>query len=654
MYTVLIQSKGTAEEFQQFYPLISNSIEAGRLGICQWIESGTTIETALPDLYDLIDHKSIWRALIVCVAPEDDKKEYPTNPFNPYDFLVNRDRTGLTVEGGKLTDSEVPLIRLTHLLGGIPAPEPQFVSVVETKPNMVPQIKYQVVAEEDHKQLEEVHKEWSETHSLRASLPTEIILVKVRKDIYNDSNDSVGLAWNTYTESESSKFWQRNTYPHSCRFLFCDFENRGTMRRQRDLFKLWTALTILVDNKIDPNVLQSHRLYKLDVSFDNRVLQMVFQDTIAKLNRAQYGLKKKQKKEQLLETNIYDEIPDYEVRVPVSFQLPKISGMHFDAEQYPLAPKGIQTELSCWNDYSIKAVDEMEKLINSVERVLDQTAGRMRMQYRYSSTEVAPISQYQEEDMEASLSKVYQDVLDDQVQLPVELSDLQDGIRQSGDDVRGLLLRRINKKQVLILLAVPCFLLLLCYLPGLLGGSSLAILLGASVVSIAAIIISGVSTLAAQRRKVKKSVKKYQMFLQSVVSEMSHNATKYSSFFTDVATHIHGKSYLNVIEGRRRKRENAYFYRMKHLKSIEMFLAKLSLWSSAFHVDVDMDSVGTDELLQEEIDDAIEYDRLYMFEQERGYKIPLNQTGEFIMSPFKFVTGVQIEREEIYDNVEYS
>ena len=54
MYNVLIQSHTTQSSFDRFYPVFSEEIQAGRLSVCQWIESGTTVRSALPELYDLI------------------------------------------------------------------------------------------------------------------------------------------------------------------------------------------------------------------------------------------------------------------------------------------------------------------------------------------------------------------------------------------------------------------------------------------------------------------------------------------------------------------------------------------------------------------------------------------------------------------------
>ena len=104
MFTVLIQSKKTMNSLQQFYPILSESIEEERIGVCQWIESGTTVDTAVPELYEMISRKRAWRAIVVCGEHDEIGTKYPASLLNPFDYLENEGRDGLTIENGKIKD----------------------------------------------------------------------------------------------------------------------------------------------------------------------------------------------------------------------------------------------------------------------------------------------------------------------------------------------------------------------------------------------------------------------------------------------------------------------------------------------------------------------------------------------------------------------
>ena len=125
MYSVLIQNKKTIESFQKYHPLFLEALNNEQIGLCRWIESGTTVETALPELLDLIDDKREWKAVIVRLADESAMAQYPSTPLNPYDFRYYQQ------EDLPYDESPIPLVRLTHILGQIPGPEIEYVKKVE-------------------------------------------------------------------------------------------------------------------------------------------------------------------------------------------------------------------------------------------------------------------------------------------------------------------------------------------------------------------------------------------------------------------------------------------------------------------------------------------------------------------------------------------
>lgn len=76
MFTVLIQNEKTLNSFYDHLPIFNGFLQSEEneksFEICEWNESGRTIEEALPELHSLTDDKSSWRALIV--RYEDDRQ----------------------------------------------------------------------------------------------------------------------------------------------------------------------------------------------------------------------------------------------------------------------------------------------------------------------------------------------------------------------------------------------------------------------------------------------------------------------------------------------------------------------------------------------------------------------------------------------------
>ncbi|MGN1251004.1 MAG: hypothetical protein ACI4XW_13095, partial [Candidatus Spyradocola sp.] len=106
---------------------------------------------------------------------------------------------------------------------------------------------------------------------------------------------------------------------------------------------------------------------------------------------------------------------------------------------------------------------------------------------------------------------------------------------------------------------------------------------------------------------------------------------------------------LKIMERKRRKRDSSYYFRQKHVKAIELFLNKLSLWSAALHVKVDMSSVDVIDRI-DDFNGDVDYDSLYCFDVGKDFRVPLNRIGISIASPFGFVERIEIEREEVYDH----
>lgn len=650
MYTVLIQSKKTLDCLQQFYPLFSESIEADDIGICQWVEAGETVDTAMPELYDLISHKRAWKAVVVCSEFDDINTKYPADAVNPYDFLENKGREGLTIVDGRIIDCDAPLIRLTHMLGGIPAPEPKFKATIVESENRVPRMEFYPVDDEESATQKKIYNAWTEENMFKGLPPTEIVLVKVRKaSAAKEMFSLVKASWQVHTEADSSEFWKRNLYPHNCRFLVFDMEQRGVMKRQNDLFKLWIGILLISQNDIDPNVLQAHRLYSLKVLLNEGALAESFQQTINKLNMAKYQLEKSLAKEAESVSEVDAPIPDYTVGVPVSFQLPKVSDLHFDTGDYALAGGIGSGDMDIWETYSKKAKREIQTLIQSVDRTLDQAASRLRDQCEYSEADVFPLTPYQEEDFRISLSENYKEMLEKQETLPGKVSATEEEIGDADSNVRQIILQRMTNSQIVFAFGVAISSLVLCMIPGFFFSPSKAVIGVATLIAVAILGIAGLMVLLSQQKALINATKRFQMVFQTAVGELSHNASAFSDFLSSVASHIRGCSYLNTMETKRLKRDSSYYFKKKHLKAIDIFLSKLSLWSSALHIKVDPTSVDAIELIDNLAED-IDYDSLYSFDVGKDFVVPLNQIGVTISSPFGFVEKIEIEREEVYDN----
>ena len=243
-----------------------------------------------------------------------------------------------------------------------------------------------------------MYTEWNIEHKMNGISPSEIILVKTRNVAFLSDEEIIKQAWEDHTEADSSEFWRRNLYPTNSKFLVYDIEKLGMMYEERDSFKFWMALVTLAGNDISSDVLQPHRLYKLNTRINGKKLTSAFQDKIISLNMAELEITRSMEKGKY---SIHDDgmIPDYKMEVPVNFHS---IGNSLGVKKKFLVrlDGGIKTdEEERWNEYTTQAYSSVKNLIKQVDRELEYSALGFRDKCEYKESDVKLLDIYAEEDL---------------------------------------------------------------------------------------------------------------------------------------------------------------------------------------------------------------------------------------------------------------
>lgn len=659
MYTVLISAKKTSDNMQEHYPALRNVVESNQIGLCQWIKSGTNIETALPELYDLISNNREWRAVIAMYDEPDEGMEDNVNPFDYGKLDKIGDKTDDDNRGRNYTleeSNEIDLIRLTHLLVGAPTPSPEF--ELEEYPNrngdeplvVIPFTRY-VMDQDAYDAKCAKYNAWNAEHKMNGIMPSEIILVRTRDVTYRNDSEVIKQAWEDHNESESSDFRERNLYPHNCKFLVYDIEKRGMMYEERDAIRFWVSLLTMATNSIDSNVLQPHKLYNLSVKIDNDSLTEVFQNTVQKLNMAKRKLIWSITPDDNRISDV-DEIPDYRLDVPVNFHKVKTSSLsskrvNFDVNYVG----GITTdEESRWDAYTVETYLRANEIIKSADRELEFAALSFRDRCEYSENDVRIIDKFAEEDLKNSIHDTYEKILKDQKELPRGVLTYEEEMKEADRQVKEDISERMSQKQIIFAIVLSVGAMLACLIPAFWQDSSQSETILYLFLATLILLVAGFLMVFLQRRKLKQHVKKFKDYFGLMSGEMSRNARLYTNFLGDIASHIHGASYLRMVEKKKVEAAKAISIKKTHVSFIEEFRNRLALWSSALRLSVDMEAIDEREFAVDHTE--IDFNRLYSISNDNTYKsIPLNNSGFIVKSPFSFVTKLQIEREEVYDNV---
>ena len=644
-YSVIIQNAKTMEAFTKYQPLFNDALNSNRIGVCKWNESGTTIETALPELSSLTDDKEEWRAIIVRFIDDNCMAMCKSAQQNPYDFLINQEQSD------EVRENDVPLVRLTQMLGGVPPLEVKFKPEIIKEEHKAPRTIYTPIVDEEK---EQAHQSLVKKYQFDGKAPLSIIIVTVR-DLSGGKEDNIGRAWLSHKESESSEFWKRNQYPSTCRFLVYDYEKLGPIQRDADDFNFWLSVMLLSTNEIDSATLQAYRLYTVKTVIDKKVMSESFQAVSDRLRDAKQTLERDIRKD--IENQICDEeeLPEYRIEVPVALKLPAIENREVKKSSFHLLSDGALSDVAIWNKQCESIEDELVKTVRSAERTLDQTADKMRDACSFEEDEVEPLNKYQEEDMLRETDELYHNVVNIQSGLPTDKVSDDEEIVDSSESVKENLVGRVLKKPAIIAFVIAALFLLLSSLPAIIQKArelpSELLTLTYIMLGVIVIVIGfGLVALIAQKIKLNKLIKKYNQSIKTAFNKLIENADDYSKYMSAIASHSRGSSYLALSARKKYFHNEEHYSRYKHIKAINVLLSRLKGWSKAYHLDVDFTSKRPEERVEIDITQTPFESKFYAINSGDLYPVAVNNSGMSVESPFNFIARIEIDREELYDD----
>lgn len=646
MYSILIQNQSTMESFHEYHPFFMEKILNNQIGFCRWVESGNSVDTALPELCEMTADKESWRAIIVRLI--DENEPFETDPINPYDFKINYEGSNA------LEESPIPLVRLTHILGGVPAPTLEFRKDEIRVEGGVPQVVYTPIRDPEKDRR---HHELEEKYGFNGKRPSEIYVVTFHKKGQKKESEKVQFMWNNYLESDSSEFWKRNNYPANCRFLKYDYEELGPVQKMADMFNFWMSIMLLASNSVNPSSLQGYRVYNLHTDFDHELLDTAFQERVNILvgtkNYVGMEIKRDQEEKATIdETAVmdfsYSDGPD----INVSLKDDEI--LKADDSEFALCGKTSSGEAHKWEGIKGTVEDNLDTLYKLTDRELEKRTDIMRLKQHIEDEDVKPINHFQEEDIRESLDNLFVQILNSQGELSGLSHKKQEKLDEKSNLVKEEIRRRVSGQTaksifsyVLILILVGCvpsiFLRKIDLGPTLLP--SFLMIIGILLIYLLAEIIS----LVIQLSKFRGKIDAYNDEVEQSKISLENCSKNLSSFVRDVVSYSRGYDYLNILEQRKFKTGHTYDALVMHLKATNLFLDKLRKWSKAFYLDTNFSPVTKDNF-RIDIELSPQKNYLYTFENGKEYAVPLNETGEVIQSPFVFVKKFNIDREELFEH----
>lgn len=644
MYSVIIQNKETTDTFSAYKPLFMDAENNGSIGFCTWIESGKTIDKALPGIRELTDDKEEWRAIIVRTESDIDQYNDMDDVQNPYDYV--RDEN---IEN-ELEESRIPLIRLTHMLGGVPAAEKQFRSVLIEAENKAPRIVYQPV---ENAERAAAFKKLQQMYVFDGVLPSSILIITIRETKNSQRQDLCD--WVSHSESESSNFWKRNRYPSICRFLVFDIVRQGPVRREESMFRFWLSVLMLSINRIDSSALQAYRLYKVGISIDDDLMEETFQQTANRLASVRAGIKSEIRRELHGKVNTDKTLPDYHIDIPVMFEIPKNVKYTVKPSHFRAISDNPAADITVWNMQKTNVEDSLIKCIKEADRELDKTAGRMKRSCKYDEDMVTSLDSYQKKDLIEETDNLHSNLIKLQGDLPTSDFIKDDNAETLSKNIASYLRGRITLPPVISTFALIILLVLCAQIPAAVQyfqGKDIPVktVAAVSIISIGIMFVCGILTLFHQKVILHSMIHAFNKNMKNKFNKIQANVREYSRYLTAIASYSRGKSYLELSDKKVKDMDGVRNMRRKHLDAIDLLLYRLETWGGAFHLNVDYRHPEVNEEMAIDVMIPPMESGLYSIEAEKSHDVEINKSGVHILSPFAFINKFELVREELYDD----
>lgn len=646
-YSVLIMNQKTIDLYNQYQPLFFDAVNSNRIGVCKWVESATSIDTALPELADLTDDKVEWNAIIVRYIDEEGMAPCEMQPGNPYDFRVHRNDTDM------LKESPVPLVRLTHMLGGIPPLEVKFEQEVIKEDRKAPRVIYKPSEIKEEVRLQ--HEALAKKYEFDGKQPKTITIVSLRHAEKENDQHYVNRAWAAHKERESSEFWKRNHYPSKCRFLVYDFINEGPVRREEDNFRFWLSVMLLAVNRIDAGIMQAYRLYTLNTVLDADKMQNSFQQLADRLRDARTSIQKSIKRDIAQSLLPNETLPQYHMEVAVPVRTPENKDVEAGKSMYGMLSDDTAADMFTWNMKKGKIEKQVADSFRLAERSLDQTADKLRDTLAYDEAEVQVLTKYQEEDLERESTEIYRHIVTLQGTLPGEEKQENEEVEAASRKVYEFLRDRILKVPAILTIVAAVVLFLLTMVPavilyyrnevgdlGTIGWSFVGIT--AAILAAAAIVV------LINKYKLNKLIEAFNIKVKATFNRLVENTGDYSRYMSEIASHVRAASYRNISDRKKHSANTAHTSKYKHIQAINALLNKVTIWSKIFYLDVDTTSKRVGNRIDVDVTVLPAENRMYALESGKEHDIEVNNSGFMIRSPFAFVRKIEITREELYDD----
>lgn len=670
MHTVIILNKHSSDLLKDFKFLFKPFVDEGTISFCDWNESGTDVKTSVPDLYRLIKGKPEWRAVVIGT---DSMCENPHGPVadekNPFDFPSE---AGYAIP----SESKVPMIRLAHIICGYPAstvknfvkgfeffdPELNGIrricesdlneeQIYQLSQTYGDQLKSIYMEEPVPEEIRRAREALVEQYSFTDVRPREMIFIATRK--HRSDEDHIYASWKTQLEMSSSNFCERNNYPNNCRFICYSITNRENSRYMKELVEFWLSVLTISINRISASTLQAYKLYRLGVNISEEELGDLLNKHLNKMETAYSFIQ-----ERLRVRPEYSFAPEEELvpkqEIPVIFE--GISGreLYVETKRIGLSRDCPEDELKLWNNDMLEKKREIAQYMKAPRRAIDKASQHLKSRTESFYGDEYELDEFQVADLVEEIDRLEQEVLSCDTRSIIDYQKIKTEMDDIDRKVKKDIAFRMSKNLVLGTGAAALFIYMMGFFPYLinslkLGGdefkASLLLVLGAVFVTA----IGGLIALFILRHKMIKSMERFNSLVKKLVNGVNASAHRFEDYFSIVCSYMKAQSVFSGIRLKKDSVTSSKFLLRAHKQALKVSMERDEELLASYGIkrepepERNVTSFFNENKMPKD-------NRLYYYEPCKvDAEIQINDTGDMVRAPYKFVAKIKVEREDIFD-----
>lgn len=645
MLTVIFFQKSSQPFIDRYKTLFQPYIDDGKIDFCFWDEDGREPKDAIKELSGIVRGIREWRALIV--LPPDDDAIKDDNPYlrtrdeNPFDYLCN---------GGKdpqVKESDIPLIRLAQMLGGVPLVNHNYVIDETGKP----------VIAENRDLLEEYQKIWNELdskYSLSYDAPKELYLFSARyskKIIIPSASDDELLKRH---ETDSSLFWYRNRYPAMARFLIQDCAAPGHAHFSEDVFGFWmTALTIAL-NSFSTGSLEAYRLYSVKSVISRDEIHQLFSDYYHRLNSIRFAAEKQviELRKQMQMKRESDALPDYKYEIPVWFKAIEEENLHIPSRDIGLSGDCPRKEEPWWNAKTAESMKNLDKVFRNLQIELDRASVLTKLSSDLEDSEIVELDEYQVSEMTEQLNELEKEILTFNTNAVLPKLKYKKDLAAAKQDTARCMRKRMTRKLTVTAGLSGIGIFLVSYLPDVVyqatvGGNALSmlgmILVGGIIMGIALI-----GVLLDSRSGIISKIFDYNDVMRSILDDIKGASDTFSRYLGKCCTYMRGLSLLQVLNQRTIRSTEGILTMTRHINQLSAKINMIEDWLKDFEMTPKPDDGSFFRVVFDyEIDP--QRNNGYLIDTDAFNPDIPGPNGCILQAPYPYVTELQIERIPLFE-----